>query len=115
MKRNVVFNGIIRSSLLFEFNVLLVASECTILTSLFLCIYQFCNMFEHLSPSEWLLYISEWQDAGQQASNIRVTTKIAVNALLHSDPKVSGISNGDIDTFSILLLYFSSLQNDVVD
>ncbi|KAK3867585.1 hypothetical protein Pcinc_026964 [Petrolisthes cinctipes] len=48
----------------------------------------FCNMFEHLSPSEWLLYISEWQDGGQQASNIRVTTKIAVNALLHSDPKV---------------------------
>ncbi|KAK8737106.1 hypothetical protein OTU49_004804 [Cherax quadricarinatus] len=48
----------------------------------------FCNMFEHLSPSEWLLYISEWQDGGQQASNIRVTTKVAVNALLHSNAKV---------------------------
>ncbi|KAK7077715.1 Desumoylating isopeptidase 1, partial [Halocaridina rubra] len=48
----------------------------------------FCNMFEHLSPSEWLLYISEWQEGGQQASNIRVTTKVAVNALLHSNPKV---------------------------
>ncbi|XP_066959039.1 uncharacterized protein [Macrobrachium rosenbergii] len=48
----------------------------------------FCNMFEHLSPSEWLLYISEWQDGSQQASNIRVTTKVAVNALLHSNSKV---------------------------
>ncbi|XP_071513882.1 uncharacterized protein [Panulirus ornatus] len=48
----------------------------------------FCNMFEHLSPSEWLLYISEWQDGNQQASNIRVTTKVAVNALLHSNAKV---------------------------
>ncbi|RXG73993.1 hypothetical protein Avbf_00409 [Armadillidium vulgare] len=48
----------------------------------------FCNMFEHLSPSEWLLYISEWQEGTQQISNIRVTTKIAVNALLHSNPRV---------------------------
>lgn len=46
-------------------------------------------MFEHLSPSEWLLYISEWNDGTQQASNIRVTTKVAVNALLHSDQRVS--------------------------
>ncbi|XP_076053020.1 uncharacterized protein LOC143032337 isoform X3 [Oratosquilla oratoria] len=48
----------------------------------------FCNMFEHLSPSEWLLYISEWTQGGQQISNIRVTTKVAVNALLHPSPKV---------------------------
>ncbi|ROT74565.1 hypothetical protein C7M84_006900 [Penaeus vannamei] len=48
----------------------------------------FCNMFEHLSPSEWLLYISEWQDGAQQTSNIRVTTKVAVNALLHQNQKV---------------------------
>lgn len=45
-------------------------------------------MFEHLSPSEWLLYISEWQDGAQQTSNIRVTTKVAVNALLHQNQKV---------------------------
>jgi len=51
----------------------------------------FCNMFEHPSPSEWLLYISEWAAEGQPSvSNIRVTTKVAVNALLHPDPKVSG-------------------------
>uniref|UniRef100_A0A6A7FMY0 Pollen-specific leucine-rich repeat extensin-like protein 2 isoform X1 n=1 Tax=Hirondellea gigas TaxID=1518452 RepID=A0A6A7FMY0_9CRUS len=49
----------------------------------------FCNMFEHLSPSEWLLYISEWTPEGAMPiSNIRVTTKVAVNALLHSNPKV---------------------------
>ncbi|KAG0721384.1 hypothetical protein GWK47_046588 [Chionoecetes opilio] len=47
----------------------------------------FCNMFEHVSPSEWLLYISEWQSGTQPTSNIRVTTKIAVNALLSSNPK----------------------------
>lgn len=52
-------------------------------------VLQFCNMFEHLSPSEWLLYISEWNDGTQQASNIRVTTKVAVNALLHSNQMVS--------------------------
>ena len=48
-------------------------------------------MFEHLSPSEWLLYISEWAENNQQISNIRVTTKVAVNALLHSNPKVESI------------------------
>ncbi|XP_050694155.1 uncharacterized protein LOC126984470 isoform X3 [Eriocheir sinensis] len=47
----------------------------------------FCNMFEHVSPSEWLLYISEWQDGSQPTSNIRVTTKVAVNALLNANPK----------------------------
>ncbi|KAF2361386.1 PPPDE putative peptidase domain [Trinorchestia longiramus] len=49
----------------------------------------FCNMFEHVSPSEWLLYISEWTLEGSQPiSNIRVTTKVAVNALLHSSDRV---------------------------
>merc|ERR1719195_1659161 len=48
-------------------------------------------MFEHMSPSEWLMYISEWNvEGGQSISNIRVTTKVAVNALLHSDSKVVG-------------------------
>ncbi|XP_014476077.1 PREDICTED: uncharacterized protein LOC106745214 isoform X2 [Dinoponera quadriceps] len=40
------------------------------------------NMFENLSSSEWLLYISEWQHQNQNVSNIRVTTKVAVHSLL---------------------------------
>ncbi|XP_076162718.1 uncharacterized protein LOC143144312 isoform X3 [Ptiloglossa arizonensis] len=40
------------------------------------------NMFENLSSSEWLLYISEWQHQNQNTSNIRVTTKVAVHSLL---------------------------------
>ncbi|XP_011704375.1 PREDICTED: uncharacterized protein LOC105459800 isoform X3 [Wasmannia auropunctata] len=44
------------------------------------------NMFENLSSSEWLLYISEWQHQDQNISsnisNIRVTTKVAVHSLL---------------------------------
>ncbi|XP_043522704.1 uncharacterized protein LOC122535319 isoform X4 [Frieseomelitta varia] len=40
------------------------------------------NMFENLSSSEWLLYISEWQHQTQNISNIRVTTKVAVHSLL---------------------------------
>lgn len=43
---------------------------------------QLANMFENLSSSEWLLYISEWQHQNQNISNIRVTTKVAVHALL---------------------------------
>ncbi|CAL8113708.1 unnamed protein product [Orchesella dallaii] len=46
-----------------------------------------CNLFENLSTSEWLLYISEWETVGVNSgvsvtSNIRVTTKVAVHALL---------------------------------
>ncbi|XP_030746960.1 uncharacterized protein LOC115875603 isoform X1 [Sitophilus oryzae] len=44
------------------------------------------NMFENLSSSEWLLYISEWQYNTQQISNIRVTTKVAVHCLLSDNP-----------------------------
>ncbi|CAK9826509.1 Desumoylating isopeptidase 1 [Anthophora retusa] len=40
------------------------------------------NMFENLSSSEWLLYISEWQHQAQNISNISVTTKVAVHSLL---------------------------------
>ncbi|KAF7989514.1 hypothetical protein HCN44_008188 [Aphidius gifuensis] len=40
------------------------------------------NMFENLSSSEWLLYISEWQYNNQGISNIRVTTKVSVHTLL---------------------------------
>lgn len=39
-------------------------------------------MFENLSSSEWLLYISEWNFKNQQTSNIRVTTKVGVHCLL---------------------------------
>jgi len=48
----------------------------------FLNLFQFANMFENLSSSEWLLYISEWQYCNNTLSNIRVTTKVAVNSLL---------------------------------
>ncbi|XP_011347523.1 uncharacterized protein LOC105285190 isoform X3 [Ooceraea biroi] len=43
------------------------------------------NMFENLSSSEWLLYISEWQHQNQGISNIRVTTKVAVHSLLSNE------------------------------
>ncbi|KAJ2939841.1 hypothetical protein O0L34_g18035 [Tuta absoluta] len=42
-----------------------------------------CNLFENLSSSEWLLYISEWESpSGQPLSNIRCTTKVCVHAAL---------------------------------
>lgn len=37
---------------------------------------QLCNLFENISSSEWLLYISEWEHNGQPLSNIRATTKV---------------------------------------
>jgi hypothetical protein len=43
-------------------------------------------MFENLSSSEWLMYISEWTYNNQQTSNIRVTTKVAVHSLLSDLP-----------------------------
>lgn len=43
------------------------------------------NLFENLSSSEWLLYISEWQHQNQNISNIRVTTKVAVHSLLSTN------------------------------
>ncbi|CAG7724476.1 unnamed protein product [Allacma fusca] len=50
-----------------------------------------CNLFENLSTSEWLLYISEWDMEGRgQTSNIRVTTKVGVHALLSKDFKDVG-------------------------
>jgi len=50
----------------------------------------FCNLFETGSASEWLLYISEWEapGGGMPLSNIRVTTKVAVNALLGDTPSL---------------------------
>jgi len=48
----------------------------------------FCNLFETASASQWLVYISEWEapGGGLPLSNIRVTTKVAVNALLGDTP-----------------------------
>jgi len=50
----------------------------------------FANLFETGSASEWLLYISEWDapGGGLPLSNIRVTTKVAVNALLGDTPQL---------------------------
>ncbi|KAI4456795.1 desumoylating isopeptidase [Holotrichia oblita] len=44
------------------------------------------NMFENLSSSEWLMYISEWTYNNQSISNIRVTTKVGVHSLLSDRP-----------------------------
>ncbi|XP_067615089.1 uncharacterized protein [Eurosta solidaginis] len=47
-----------------------------------------CNLFENVGPSEWLLYISEWEYLGQTISNIRVTTKVAVHCILSNCPQL---------------------------
>ncbi|XP_013192826.2 uncharacterized protein LOC106136737 isoform X1 [Amyelois transitella] len=47
-----------------------------------------CNLFEHISSSEWLLYISEWEHLGQPLSNIRATTKVCVHATLSEDEEL---------------------------
>ena len=50
--------------------------------------FQFANLFENNSSAEWTLYISEWSSvtSSMDQSNIRVTTKVAVNALLGDTP-----------------------------
>lgn len=55
-----------------------------------------CNLFENLNPSEWLLYISEWQYGNQQISNIRASTKTAVHCLLSTCPKLQEIGSAMI-------------------
>ncbi|KOB65964.1 putative muscle system process [Operophtera brumata] len=47
-----------------------------------------CNLFENISSSEWLLYISEWEYKGQPLSNIRATTKVCVHSLLSEDAEL---------------------------
>jgi len=47
-----------------------------------------CNLFENSGSSEWLMYISEWQFNNISISNIRVTTKVAVNAILSEDDEM---------------------------
>uniref|UniRef100_A0A6M2DRE0 Putative muscle system process n=1 Tax=Xenopsylla cheopis TaxID=163159 RepID=A0A6M2DRE0_XENCH len=55
-----------------------------------------CNMFENLSSSEWLLYISEWDYKGQPISNIRGTTKVAVHCLLAAQPELQDLGTAII-------------------
>ncbi|XP_047024764.1 uncharacterized protein LOC124633545 isoform X3 [Helicoverpa zea] len=50
-----------------------------------------CNLFENISSSEWLLYISEWEHNGQPLSNIRATTKVTVHACLSADPELRDV------------------------
>ncbi|XP_048482690.1 uncharacterized protein LOC105390281 isoform X2 [Plutella xylostella] len=50
-----------------------------------------CNLFENVSSSEWLLYISEWESRHGPLSNIRVTTKVAVHALLSEDEQLKDV------------------------
>lgn len=47
-----------------------------------------CNLFESVSSSEWLLYISEWEHNGQPLSNIRATTKVCVHSALSQDEEL---------------------------
>lgn len=46
-----------------------------------------------MGPSEWLLYISEWEYNGQTISNIRVTTKLAVHCILSNCPQLKNIGS----------------------
>ncbi|CAG5032425.1 unnamed protein product [Parnassius apollo] len=47
-----------------------------------------CNLFEHTSSAEWLLYISEWEANGLRLSNIRVTTKVCVHCALSEQARL---------------------------
>ncbi|KAL0841642.1 hypothetical protein ABMA28_015294 [Loxostege sticticalis] len=50
-----------------------------------------CNLFENVSSSEWLLYISEWDSNGQPLSNIRATTKVCVHSCLSDDAELRDV------------------------
>lgn len=47
-----------------------------------------CNLCQPATASDWMLYISEWQHAGQPCSNNRVTVRIAVDSLLSDRPNM---------------------------
>lgn len=72
-------------------------------------------MFDNLSSSEWLLYISEWTYNNQQISNIRVTTKVAVHSLLSDRPVlqergvavVHNLACKEVKTVVCIVFYFS--------
>lgn len=60
----------------------------------------FVNLFETNSSSEWLLYISEWTQGNWNLSNIRVTTKVAVNALLGDTPALQNYGSAIMHNLS---------------
>jgi len=55
-----------------------------------------CNLFENVSSSEWLLYISEWTYNNAPTSNIRATTKLSVHCLLATCPTLQEIGSAII-------------------
>ncbi|KAJ6637084.1 Desumoylating isopeptidase 1 [Pseudolycoriella hygida] len=57
---------------------------------------QMCNLFENVSSSEWLLYISEWTYNNTPTSNIRATTKLSVHCLLAACPTLQEIGSAII-------------------
>ncbi|XP_055373997.1 uncharacterized protein LOC129607214 isoform X2 [Condylostylus longicornis] len=61
-----------------------------------------CNLFENVSSSEWLLYISEWAYNNQQISNIRATTKVAVHCLLAADKTLQDIGSSIMHNLGIM-------------
>lgn len=48
-------------------------------------------MCQPATASDWMLYISEWQHAGQPCSNNKVTTRVTVNSLLSDKPVMQEI------------------------
>ena len=56
-------------------------------------------MFE--TCSEWLLYISEWSQGGTtNLSNVKVTTKVAVSALLGETSELQDYGTAIVHNFS---------------
>ncbi|KAL7728229.1 hypothetical protein ACLKA6_005642 [Drosophila palustris] len=70
-----------------------------------------CNLFENVGPSEWLLYISEWEYNGQTISNIRVTTKVAVHCILSNCPQLKNI--GSMILYNIAIKEVKTVFDDV--
>lgn len=70
-------------------------------------------MFENLSSSEWLMYISEWSYNNQSISNIRVTTKVGVHSLLSDRPALQDRGTAIIHNLAckevktVVCIYFS--------
>ncbi|XP_055848499.1 uncharacterized protein LOC129913717 [Episyrphus balteatus] len=60
-----------------------------------------CNLFANPSPSEWLLYISEWENNNQTLSNIRITTKVTVHCVLSSCPTLKNIGTSILFNLAI--------------
>ena len=87
------------------FNLTLFQIECNRFQS-----KQFANLFETNSAAEWLLYISEWksQATNTELSNVRVTTKVAVNALLGDTPNLQNYGSAIMHNLGTKEVPFSS-------